>query len=118
MRLNLNEILTGSDPKCWAIFERQRLIHKHIEQSGMVNPIVVNSKNELQFGGCRLQYAVLNDWKDIEVIVCDDLDEVRKMQDAHSLFEYSFLAEEYIERKQEKQHDNSMANKPNGKNAG
>lgn len=66
----------------------------------MVNPIVVNSENELQFGGCRLQYAVLNNWTDIEVLVCDELKEVTKLQDEHSLFEYNFLDERYIERKQ------------------
>lgn len=100
MRLKLSDIKTGSNPKGWAIFERQRLIHKHIDEHGMVNPIVVNSENELQFGGCRLQYAVLNNWTDIEVIVCDDLEEVTKLQDKHSLFEYNFLDERYIERKQ------------------
>jgi len=100
MRLKLSDIKTGSNPRQWAIFERQRLIHKHIDEHGMVNPIVVNSKNELQFGGCRLQYAVLNNWTDIEVIVCDELQEVTKLQDEHSLFEYSFLDERYIERKQ------------------
>ena len=100
MRLNLSDIKTGSNPKQWAIFERQRLIHKHIDEHGMVNPIVVNSENELQFGGCRLQYAVLNNWTDIEVIVCDELKEVTKLQDEHLLFEYSFLDERYIERKQ------------------
>ncbi len=100
MRLKLSDIKTGSNPKQWAIFERQRLIHKHIDEHGMVNPIVVNSENELQFGGCRLQYAVLNNWKDIEVIACNDLEEVTKLQDEHSLFEYNFLDERYIERKQ------------------
>jgi ParB-like chromosome segregation protein Spo0J len=100
MRLKLSDIKTGSNPKQWAIFERQRLIHKHIDEHGMVNPIVVNSENELQFGGCRLQYAVLNNWTDIEVIVCDDLEEVTKLQDEHSLFEHNFLDERYIERKQ------------------
>jgi ParB-like chromosome segregation protein Spo0J len=103
MRLKLSEIKTGSHPKQWAIFERQKLIHKHIAEHGMVNPIVVNSKSELMFGGCRLQYAALNDWEDIEVIVCDDLEEVTRLQDAHSLFEYSFLNEKYIERKKEKE---------------
>jgi len=100
MRLNLSEIKTGTKPEQWAIFKRQKLIHKHIAEHGMVNPIVVNSKSELQFGGCRLQYAVLNNWKDIEVIVCDDANEVTRLQDAHSLFECSFLDEQYIERKQ------------------
>jgi hypothetical protein len=47
-----------------------------------------------------LQYAVLNNWSDIEVIVCDDLEELTKLQDDHSLFEYTFLNEKYIERKQ------------------
>ena len=98
--MKLSDIKTGSNPKQWAIFERQRLIHKHIDEHGMVNPIVVNSENELQFGGCRLQYAVLNNWTDIEVIVCDELQEVTKLQDEHSLFEYNFLDERYIERKQ------------------
>jgi len=101
MRLKLSEIKTGTKPEQWAIFERQKLIHKHIADYGMVNPIVVNSENELQFGGCRLQYAVLNNWKDIEVIVCDDASEVTRLQDAHSLFEYSFLDEQHIERKLE-----------------
>ena len=100
MRLKLSEIKTGGNPEQWAIFERQKLIHKHIDEHGMVNPIVVNSENELQFGGCRLQYAVLNNWSDIEVIVCDDLEELKKLQDDHSLFEYTFLNEKYIERKQ------------------
>ena len=100
MRLKLNDIKTGSNPKQWAIFERQRLIHKHIDEHGVVNPIVVNSENELQFGGCRLQYAVLNNWTSIGVIVCDDLEEITKLQDEHSLFEYNFLDERYIERKQ------------------
>ena len=101
MRLKLSEIKTGSDPKQWAIFERQKLIHKHIAEHGMANPIVVNSKSELLFGACRLQYAALNNWADIEVIVCDDMDEVTKLQDAHSFFEYSFLDEKYIERKKD-----------------
>jgi len=101
MRLKLSDIKIGYNPRHSAIFERQRLIHKHIDEHGMVNPIVVNSKNELQFGGCRLQYAVLNKWEDIEVIVCDDASEVTRLQDAHSLFEYNFLDEQYIERKLE-----------------
>ena len=101
MRLKLSEVKTGSKPEQWAIFERQKLIHKHIAEHGMVNPVVVNSKNELQFGGCRLQYAVLNNWEDIEVIVCDDAIEVTRLQNAHSLFEYNLLDEQYIERKLE-----------------
>jgi len=101
MRLKLSEIKTGSKPEKWAIFERQKLIHKHIAEHGMINPILINSAFELQFGGCRLQYAVLNNWEDIEVIVCDDASEVTRLQDEHSLFEYSFLDEQYIERKLE-----------------
>lgn len=65
----------------------------------MINPVVVNSNNELQFGGCRLQYAVLNGWKDIPVIVIDNLDEVRKKQKEMAMFEYTFLPEEFIEIK-------------------
>ena len=91
---------TGTDPRHWAIFERQRLIHKHIDANGMINPIVVNSDGELQFGGCRLQYAVLNEWDEIPVIVCDDPEEVVRLQKKMAAFEYSFLPEEYIEIKE------------------
>ena len=101
MRLKIANIKTGTDPKQWAIFERQRLIHKHIDEHGMVNPIVVDSKGNLQFGGCRLQYAVLREWDEIDAIVCDDLNEITKLQNRQSLFEYTFLEEQYIERKQQ-----------------
>jgi hypothetical protein len=100
MRLKVSEIKTGADPKQWAIFERQKLIHDHIEKNGMKNPIVVNSKNELQFGGCRLQYAALSGWEYIDVIVCDDQDEIKRLQNEHSSYEYDFLPEQFIERKQ------------------
>jgi ParB-like chromosome segregation protein Spo0J len=100
MRLKINKIKTGTNPAQWAIFRRQELIHEHLDQHGMKNPIVVNSKYELQFGGCRLQYAVLKGLEEIEAIVTDDIDEVRRLQNQQSLFEYTFLPEEYIERKQ------------------
>ena len=99
MRLKVSEVKTATDPTQWAIFRRQELIHEHLDQHGMKNPIVVNSRNELQFGGCRLQYAVLRGLEEIEVIVTDDMDEVRRLQDEQSLFEYTFLPEQYIERK-------------------
>jgi len=97
--LKVSEVVTSTHPRQWAIFERQRQIHAHIAEHGMTHPIVVNSKNELQFGGCRLQYAVLNNLEYIDVIVCDDADEVKKLQDAHSNYEYTFLPEHLIERK-------------------
>jgi len=65
----------------------------------MINPIVVNSNNELQFGGCRLQYAVLNEWEDIPAIIIDDLYEVRQKQKEMAMLEYTFLPEELIEIK-------------------
>tara|TARA_R100000654_G_scaffold548_2_gene2090 strand:+ start:556 stop:861 length:306 start_codon:yes stop_codon:yes gene_type:complete len=101
--LKVNDVKTVSHPKQWAIFDRQRLIHKHIDEHGMVNPIVVDSEGNLQFGGCRLQYAVLREWDEIGAIVCDDPDEIAKLQDEQSLFEYTFLEERYIERKQQGQ---------------
>ena len=97
--MRVADIKTGSDPRHWAIFERQKRIHKHIAKNGMINPIVVNSNNELQFGGCRLQYAVLRGLEEIEVIVTDDMNEVRRLQDEQAMFEYTFLPEQYIERK-------------------
>lgn len=100
MRLKIADIKTGTDPKRWAMFERQRLIHKHIDQNGMVNPIVVDNENNLQFGGCRLQYAILRGWNEIDAISCDDPYEVTRLQDEQSFFEYTFLEEQYIERKQ------------------
>tara|TARA_R100001129_G_scaffold144895_1_gene106051 strand:- start:91 stop:390 length:300 start_codon:yes stop_codon:yes gene_type:complete len=99
----VNDVKTGTHPKQWAIFERQKLIHKHIDKHGMVNPIVVDSEGKLQFGGCRLQYAVLREWDEIDAIVCDDFNEIKKLQDEQSLFEYTFLEEQYIERKQQGQ---------------
>ncbi len=99
----MNDVKTGTHPKQWAIFERQKLIHKHIDKHGMVNPIVVDSEGKLQFGGCRLQYAVLREWDEIDAIVCDDFNEIKKLQDEQSLFEYTFLEEQYIERKQQGQ---------------
>tara|TARA_R100000654_G_scaffold5939_1_gene16038 strand:+ start:841 stop:1140 length:300 start_codon:yes stop_codon:yes gene_type:complete len=99
----VSDVKTGTHPKQWAIFDRQRLIHKHLDEHGMVNPIVVDSEGNLQFGGCRLQYAVLREWDEIDAIVCDDPDEITKLQDEQSLFEYTFLEEQYIERKQEEQ---------------
>ena len=69
----------------------------------MINPIVVDSEGNLQFGGCRLQYAVLREWDEIDAIVCDDPDEIEKLQNKQSLFEYTFLEERYIERKQQGQ---------------
>lgn len=101
--LKVSDVKTGTRPKKWAIFDRQRLIHKHIDEHGMVNPIVVDSEGNLQFGGCRLQYAVLREWDKIDAIVCDDPDEITKLQDEQSLFEYTFLEERYIERKQQGQ---------------
>ena len=97
--MKVAEIKTGGDPRHWAIFERQKRIHKHIAENGMINPIVVNSNNELQFGGCRLQHAVLNGWEDIPAIIIDDLDEVRQKQKEMAMFEYTFLPEEFIEIK-------------------
>ena len=101
--MKVNDVKTVSHPKQWAIFDRQRLIHKHIDEHGMVNPIVVDSEGNLQFGGCRLQYAVLREWDEIGAIVCDDPDEIAKLQDEQSLFEYTFLEDRYIERKQQGQ---------------
>tara|TARA_R100000426_G_scaffold31067_1_gene25506 strand:- start:134 stop:433 length:300 start_codon:yes stop_codon:yes gene_type:complete len=99
----VSDVKTGTQPKQWAIFNRQKLIHKHIDEHGMVNPIVVDSEGNLQFGGCRLQYAVLREWDEIDAIVCDDPNEVKKLQDEQSFFEYTFLEEQYIERKQQGQ---------------
>ena len=101
--MKVSDVKTGTHPKRWAIFNRQRLIHKHIDEHGMVNPIVVDSEGNLQFGGCRLQYAVLREWDEIDAIVCDDPNEVKKLQDEQSFFEYTFLEEQYIERKQQGQ---------------
>jgi ParB-like chromosome segregation protein Spo0J len=70
-----------------------------MDEHGITNPIVVNSNYELQFGGCRLQYAVLNNLEYIDVIICDDLDELRRLQDEQSEYEYTFLPEHLIERK-------------------
>lgn len=97
--MKVADVKTGTDPRHWAIFERQKRIHKHIAENGMINPIVVNSNNELQFGGCRLQYAVLNEWEDIPAIVIDDLNEVRQKQKEMAMFEYTFLPEKFIEIK-------------------
>ena len=99
LNLKVNEVKTASNPKQWAVFERQRLIHKHIDENGMVNPIVVDSEGNLQFGGCRLQYAVLNNWEEIPAIVINDIEEVRKKQIEMASFEYTFLPEQYIEIK-------------------
>ena len=99
--MKLSDVKTGTDPKQWAICERQSLIHKHIREHGMINPIVVDSEGNLQFGGCRLQYAVLKGWDQINAIVSDDPREVKKLQDKQSLFEYTFLEDQYIERKQQ-----------------
>ena len=101
--MKVSDVKTGTQPKQWAIFNRQKLIHKHIDEHGMVNPIVVDSEGNLQFGGCRLQYAVLREWDEIDAIVCDDPNEVKKLQDEQSFFEYTFLEEQYIERKQQGQ---------------
>ena len=99
MRLRVSEVKTGTSPKHWPIFERQRQIQAHMDEHGITNPIVVNSNYELQFGGCRLQYAVLNNLEYIDVIICDDLDELRRLQDEQSEYEYTFLPEHLIERK-------------------
>ena len=99
--MKVSEVKTVTSPKQWAIFKRQQLIHKHIDEHGMVNPIVVDSKGNLQFGGCRLQYAVLNNWEEIPAIVIDDIAEVRKKQVEMAAFEYTFLPEQYIELKGE-----------------
>jgi len=101
--LKVSDVKTGRHPKQWAIFDRQRLIHEHLDEHGMINPIVVDSEGNLQFGGCRLQYAVLREWDEIDAIVCDDPDEIEKLQNKQSLFEYTFLEERYIERKQQGQ---------------
>tara|TARA_R100001086_G_scaffold21180_1_gene10249 strand:+ start:723 stop:1046 length:324 start_codon:yes stop_codon:yes gene_type:complete len=101
--LKVSDVKTGKHPKQWAIFDRQRLIHEHLDEHGMINPIVVDSEGNLQFGGCRLQYAVLREWDEIDAIVCDDPDEIEKLQNKQSLFEYTFLEERYIERKQQGQ---------------
>ena len=98
MRLKASEVKTPTSPNQWAVFKRQKLIHKHIAEHGMVNPIVVNSKHELQFGGCRLQYAVFSGLEYIDVIVCDDPKEVRRLQDEQARYEYNFLPENLIER--------------------
>ena len=99
--MKVSDVKTGSDPQQWAICPRQELIHKHIDEHGMVNPIVVGSDRHLKFGGCRLQYAVLKEWDEIDAIVCDDPNEIKKLQDEQSLFEYNFLEEQYRERKQQ-----------------
>lgn len=99
MRLKVSDVKTGTSPKQWAIFERQRQIHAHMDKHGITNSIVVNSNHELQFGGCRLQYAVLNNLEYIDVIICDDLDEVKRLQNKQSEYEYTFLPENLIERK-------------------
>lgn len=101
MRSKIADIKTSTDPKQWAIFPRQELIFKHIDENGMLNPIVVDSENNLQFGGCRLQYAILRGWNEIDAVVCDDPYEVTRLQDEQFLFEYTFLEEQYIERKQQ-----------------
>ena len=101
--LKVSDVKTGTHPKQWAIFDRQRLIHEHLDEHGMINPIVVGSDGYLKFGGCRLQYAVLREWDEIDAIVCDDPNEIKKLQDEQSLFEYTFLEEQYIERKQQEQ---------------
>jgi ATP phosphoribosyltransferase len=101
--LKVSDVKTGRHPKQWAIFDRQRLIHEHLDEHGMINPIVVDSEGNLQFGGCRLQYAVLREWDEIDAIVCDDPHEIEKLQNKQSLFEYTFLEEQYIERKQQGQ---------------
>jgi ATP phosphoribosyltransferase len=101
--LKVSDVKTGRHPKQWAIFDRQRLIHEHLDEHGMINPIVVDSEGNLQFGGCRLQYAVLREWDEIDAIVCDDPHEIEKLQNKQSLFEYTFLEERYIERKQQGQ---------------
>jgi ParB-like chromosome segregation protein Spo0J len=99
--LKVSEVKAGEgDPRQWAIFERQRLIHEHIDKHGMINPIVVDSTGNLLFGGCRMQYAVLNGWEDIPAIVVDDLREIPRLQREMAQLEYTFLPEEYIEIKQ------------------
>jgi len=106
MRLPVSEIKTytgkvkvlGSDPKSWAIFERQKAIHKHIDEHGMINPIIINSNKELQVGGCRLQYAILNEWQDINVIICDDPVEILNLQGMQANYEHTFLPKNLIER--------------------
>lgn len=80
------------------MFERQKRIHAHISEHGMANPIVVNSDYELQFGGCRLQYAILTGWEYIDAIICDDPLEIQRLQDEQSGYEYNFLPENLIER--------------------
>ena len=100
MRLKVSEVKTGTDPRYWTIFERQKLIHEHIAEHGMVNPIVVNSNYELQFGGCRFQYAVLNGLEYIDVIICNGIKEINRLQDEQSGYEYNFLPEHLIERRQ------------------
>ena len=98
MRLPVSEIKTCSDPKSWAIFERQKAIHRHIDKHGMINPIIINSNKELQVGGCRLQYAILNEWQDINVIICDDPVEILNLQDRQANYEPTFLPKNLIER--------------------
>jgi len=96
--LKVSEIKTGeSDPRHWAIFKRQRLIHEHIDKHGMINPIVVDSAGNLIIGGCRLQYAVLNGWEEIPAITIDDLSQIPRLQREIAELEYTFLPEEYIE---------------------
>lgn len=95
--MKVSDVKTESDPRHWAIFERQRRIHEHIAENGMINPIVVNSSNQLQFGGCRLQYAVLHGWEDIPAIVIDGVREVAQTQKQMAMLEYTFLPNELIE---------------------
>jgi hypothetical protein len=42
---------------------------------------------------------VLNNLEYIDVIICDDLDEVKRLQNKQSEYEYTFLPENLIERK-------------------
>jgi len=106
MRLAVSEIKTwagkvktlDSDPKSWAIFERQKAIHKHLDEHGMINPIIINSNKELQVGACRLQYAILKRWQYINVIICDDPVEILSLQDMQANYEHTFLPQNLIER--------------------
>jgi hypothetical protein len=46
-----------------------------------------------------MQYAVFAGWEYIDVIICDDPQEIRRLQDEHSGYEYSFLPDHLIERR-------------------
>jgi len=58
MRLAVSEIKTwagkvktlDSDPISRAIVERQKTIHKQLDENGMINPIIITSKKGWEVG--------------------------------------------------------------------